>query len=106
MEEDKNKQQPQDEDAVMFYINPQMMQSLADVAAKKQEGFQEMLDAAEAGDQDAQYHLGMSYAVGDNGAPRDGEKAFYWFTKAAEGENQGAQYQLGRCWASSSSRTA
>jgi TPR repeat protein len=39
--------------------------------------------AAEGGDIQAQYRLGLVYSSGD-GAPRDAEKAHVWLRKAAE----------------------
>lgn len=52
---------------------------------------------AEAGDAEAQYHLGMMFARGD-GAPRDEAAAAEWLRQAAEGGHAEAQYNLGvRC---------
>ena len=38
---------PEGQDAVMVYINPQLIQSLADVSARKEQSFRELLEAAE-----------------------------------------------------------
>ena len=51
------------EDAVMVYIDPQVMQSLAGVAAKKQESLQELISAAEDGDLEAEYRLGLDLSL-------------------------------------------
>ena len=76
-----------DQDSVMIYIDPKVMSSLNDMAEKKQEDLKALREAAEDGDLDAQYRLGRSYYYGDDGAPKDEEKAFYWFQKAAEGDS-------------------
>ena len=87
-----------DEDTMIVYINPEVLQSLADVSARKEQSFRALLDAAEEGDLDAQYKVAMSYCNGTDGAPKDGEQAFRWFTRAAEGDHISAQYGLGLCW--------
>ena len=87
-----------DQDSVMIYIDPKVMSSLSDMAEKKQEDLKALQVAAEEGDLDAQYRLGRSYYYGDDGAPKDGEKAVYWFTRAAEGDSIAAQYYLGLCY--------
>ena len=43
------------------------MQSIANVTARKREGFREMQAAAEDGDLDAEYRLAISYANGEDG---------------------------------------
>ena len=86
------------EDTMMVYINPEVLQSMADVSAKKEQSFRALLDAAEEGDLDAQYKAAMSYCNGTDGAPKDGRLAFQWFTRAAEGDHISAQYGLGLCW--------
>ena len=87
-----------DQDSVMIYIDPKVMSSLSDMAEKKQEDLKALQVAAEEGDLDAQYRLGRSYYYGDDGAPKDGEKAFEWFSRAAEGDSIAAQYYLGLCY--------
>ena len=82
----------------MVYIDPEVIQSLADVSAKKQQGFRELLEAAEEGDAEAQYRVAMDYCNGTGGAQRDEKLAFHWFTQAAEGEYIAAQYGLGLCY--------
>ena len=86
-----------DQDSVMIYIDPKVMSSLNDMAEKKQEDLKALQAAAEDGDLDAQYRLGRSYYYGEDGAPKDEKKAFYWFHKAAEGDSIAAQYYLGLC---------
>ena len=74
MDMEKNKgsnSQHGEEDSVMVYINPEVMQSLADRAAKRKESFQELLSAAEEGDLDAAYRVAQNYYYGDDGAPED-----------------------------------
>ena len=87
-----------DQDSMMIYIDPKVMSSLNDMAEKKQEDLKALQAAAEDGDLDAQYRLGRSYYYGDDGAPKDGEKAFEWFSRAAEGDSIAAQYYLGLCY--------
>ena len=87
--------QPNGQDTVMVYIDPEVIQSLADVSAKKQQGFRELLEAAEEGDAEAQYRVAMDYCNGTGGAQRDEKLAFHWFTQAAEGEYIAALYGLG-----------
>lgn len=50
--------------------------------------------AAESGDADAQYQLGLIYLYG-NEEPRDAEKAFEWLSKAAEQNVVPAKRELG-----------
>ncbi len=51
-------------------------------------------EAAEQGDADAQYSLGLIYANGQ-GVPRDHAEAAKWYRKAAEQGHAKAQYRLG-----------
>lgn len=63
MIEEKNEdRQSFDQDAVMVYIDPQLMQGLADVAAQKAANFQELLSAAQEGDLESAYQVALSYA--------------------------------------------
>ena len=99
MAEDRNDALlPDGPETVMVYINPEVIQSLADVSAKKERDFRELLDAAEEGDLDAQYRAAMNYCNGTGGAQRDEKLAFYWFQKSAEGDYIAAQYGLGLCY--------
>ena len=98
-ENQKNEWQPNEQDQVMVYINPEVMQTLADMSAKKQADFQELFDAAQEGEPEAEYRLALSYYRGEHGAPQDDEKAFQWFTKAAAGDHIAAQYYVGSCYA-------
>ena len=41
------------QNTVMVYIDPELIQSMADMSAKKERGFRELLSAAEEGDLDA-----------------------------------------------------
>ena len=86
------------QDAVMVYIDPEVIQSLADVSAKKQQSFRDLIEAAEEGDLDAQHRVAMAYCNGTDGAKRDEKLAFQWFTKAAEGDYIASQYGLGLCY--------
>lgn len=54
----------------------------------------EYLQAAAAGESEAQYHLGMVYLKGD-GAPRDLKQALFWLSKAADLGEAHAEYTLG-----------
>lgn len=49
---------------------------------------------AEAGDNDAQFHVGAAYDYG-KGAPRDASESQKWYRMAAEGGNSEAQNSLG-----------
>ena len=87
-----------DQGSMMIYIDPKLMSSLNDMAEKKQEDLKALQAAAEDGDLDAQYRLGRSYYYGEDGAPKDGEQAFQWFSRAADGDSIAAQYYLGLCY--------
>ena len=87
-----------DQDSMMVYIDPKVINSLTDMAERKQEDLKALRAAAEDGDLDAQYRLGRSYYYGDDGAPKDEKQAFYWLQKAAEGDSIAAQYYLGLCY--------
>ena len=56
-----------DQDSVMIYIDPKVLNSLNDMAEKKQEDLKALQAAAEDGDLDAQYRLGRSYYYGPKG---------------------------------------
>ncbi len=51
-------------------------------------------EKAEQGDPKAQNVMG-TYYEGGNGAPKDYDRAIYWYSKAAEQGNSNAQYHLG-----------
>ncbi len=53
--------------------------------------------AAEQGDAEAQYNLGVCYYTG-TGIKEDKEEAAHWYRKAAENGNAMAQYNLGNCY--------
>jgi len=52
------------------------------------------IKAAEQGNRDAQYHLGIMYVNGE-GVPKDYKKAVKWYTKAGKQGEPNAQYNLG-----------
>ena len=54
--------------------------------------------AADQGDAEAQYDLGLCYELG-SGVPKDEVEAVKWYRKAAEQGNADAQYLLGSCYA-------
>jgi TPR repeat protein len=54
--------------------------------------------AADQGDAEAQYNLGLCYGVG-SGVPKDEVEAVKWYRKAAEQGNAEAQSDLGNCYA-------
>ena len=89
---------PNEQDMVTVYINPEVMQSLADRSAEKRQSFRELQDAAQEGNLDAAYQLARRYLTG-SGTPADEKEAFYWLTRAAEGDHIAAQYDLGMCYA-------
>ena len=61
--------------------------------------------AAEQGDADAQYNLGVMYDAGQ-GVPQDYAAAVSWYRKAAEQGYAGAQYNLGVMYERGSRRAA
>jgi TPR repeat protein len=61
-------------------------------SADLDDAFRFCTNAAEQGDVNAQYYLGLSY---DDGERRDGKKAVYWYTKAADQGDYRAQKSLG-----------
>ena len=54
--------------------------------------------AAEQGDAEAQYNLGVCYDDGE-GVVKDQFEAIMWYRKAADQRNDKAQYNLGVCYA-------
>ncbi len=56
--------------------------------------FKKISVAAEAGNADAQYMLGLDYEYG-RGIQKDAKKACQWFEKASDGGNADAQFLLG-----------
>ena len=89
---------PEEQDTVMVYFNPEIIQSMADLSAERQRNFRELLEAAGDGDLDAACQLGQHYCRGSDGAPKDEKEGFFWLSKAAEGDHIAAQYSLGMCW--------
>ena len=87
----------QEPETMMVYIDPQALHSLEQAAKNKEQQVQELLDAAEDGDLEAQLRLAQRYQRG-SGTAVDLEKAFYWFSQAAEGGHIAAQHELGRCY--------
>ncbi|WP_166142441.1 SEL1-like repeat protein [Methylosinus sp. RM1] len=61
----------------------------------RQDVFATIKEIAASGDAHAQYELGLRYAEGRGGAPRDPKLAFQWFEKAADKGFAPAQYRLG-----------
>ena len=74
--------------AAHFSENPAVVDPLLDAVRR----------AAEQGDVDAQYNLGVGYAFGQ-GVPEDDAEAVRWFRLAAEQGNAGAQLNLGVLYA-------
>ena len=56
--------------------------------------FERVNKAAEQGDADSQFHLGLLYTLGD-GVPKDDSKCIQLYTKAAEQGHVSAQAMLG-----------
>ncbi len=54
--------------------------------------------AAEQGDKEAQFQLGLKYLKGQDGLDLDSAKACQWFLKAAEQNQVLAQYNVGICY--------
>ena len=83
MTEHETNPQPMNNDEMTVCFSPALMQSMADLAARKKHTFLEMQESASSGDPEAEYELGLSYYHGMNGAPEDDSKAVYWLSKAA-----------------------
>ena len=64
------------------------------VWADNMPNFQKTLQAAKQGNVDAQYNLGVMYAIGQD-VPQDDAQAVQWYQKAAEQGDAKAQYNLG-----------
>ena len=62
----------------------------------------EWASAAERGDRDAEFGLGMLYERGDGELKQDLKQADHWYQKAAEHGNFGAEYRLALIWAAGS----
>ena len=58
--------------------------------------------AAEQGDANAQYSLGIFYEYGGYGVEMDEVEAIKWFRKSAKQNNAQAQFELGWCYATGS----
>jgi len=54
-----------------------------------------IIKAAELGSTAAQHALGVSYATGDDGFPKDEKEAVKWYSMAAKAGDDDAQYNLG-----------
>jgi hypothetical protein len=61
----------------------------------KQKAQQQYIDAAQKGDVEAQYELGLAYVEGDKGVKQDKAEGAKWVRKAAEQGLGEAQYNLG-----------
>jgi len=59
---------------------------------------EDLQNAANQGDDKAQFVLALLYVSGEEGVPQDDAKAAEWFSKAAEQGNVDAQYNLGRMY--------
>ena len=99
MDEERVPRDGAEQDGMMVYIDPNVIHSMAAVSAKKRAGLQELQSAAESGDLEAEYRLGMCYYEGSGGAEQNDRQAFYWLDQAAEGGHIAAQYGAGLCWA-------
>ena len=69
----------------------------ADFPTDPEKGFSWYTQAAEQGDAEAQFNLGVCYDVGD-GVQKDPQKAADWYFKAAEQGHPKAQFNLGVCY--------
>ncbi len=56
------------------------------------------IEAAEGGNADAQYHLGLHHHFGDQSVSKDGEEAMRWYRKAAEQGHPKATLNLGQAY--------
>ncbi|MGD9616823.1 MAG: tetratricopeptide repeat protein [Alphaproteobacteria bacterium] len=62
----------------------------------------EWASAAERGDADAEFGLGMLYERGDGAVKQSYKEADRWYQKAAEHDHIGAQYRLALIWSAGS----
>jgi hypothetical protein len=62
----------------------------------------EWASAAERGDPDAEFGLGMLYERGDGAVKQSYKEADRWYEKAAEHDHIGAQYRLALIWSAGS----
>ena len=62
----------------------------------------EWASAAERGDPDAEFGLGMLYERGDGAVRQSYKEADRWYQKAAEHDHVGAQYRLALIWSAGS----
>ena len=69
----------------------------AAISAAQSNPFEQYLKAAEGGDANAQYNLGLCYKDG-SGTAKDEVEAVKWYRKAAEQGLAKAQYFLGICY--------
>lgn len=76
-----------------YFLSAMMILLLAAVGAASAADLAATQRAAEQGDAEAQFDLGVMYDYGD-GVAKDKAKAVYWYTKAAEQGNAEAQKAL------------
>ena len=62
-----------------------------------QTNYEKYIDAANQGNAEAQYQIGLCFSIGD-GVKFDLKKAKSWFEKAAKQNHGEAQYELGMCY--------
>lgn len=80
--------------AYHYLIKKQQEIMLVSLQNKKEQDFKELRSAAESGDKESQYHLGLHLLEEKN---RQNE-AFFWFEKAANQEYAPAICELGGCY--------
>src|SRR3954463_9867397 len=94
----------------LLMLVPSMSTALADAAAgsvafeKGDYGraMAEWASAAERGDPDAEFGLGMLYERGDGAVRQSYKEADRWYQKAAEHDHVGAQHRLALIWSAGS----
>ena len=78
---------------------PRMMRPYTDEIMSQFEiesmSYEELEEAANAGDSDAMERLAMTYLNGDDDTEVDPAKAYYWFVKCAEFGNDQAMFNVG-----------
>jgi hypothetical protein len=91
-------------------VSPGLPEALADAAAGNAafekgdyvRAMAEWASAAERGDPDAEFGLGMLYERGDGAVRQSYKEADRWYQKAAEHDHVGAQYRLALIWSAGS----
>jgi len=78
--------------AALFALSTAALHAQDEDAAERANDLAETQKLAEKGDAKAQFKLGNMYAMGQDGLPKDYDKALEWFKKAAKQDEYGVLY--------------